>query len=102
MLEGLDAFAGTTYISESDISILREVQGQHISSFTLHVDPIINALGFTEMELNSAFAKDNQTPYEALLETAKQSDMNDNNFIRPDIAKARNMWKQYRDVQAKL
>lgn len=102
MLEGLDAFAGSCYLSESDISILREVHRRHISSFPAHVDTIIDALGFTEMELNSAFAKDNQTPYEALLETAQQSDMNDNRFIRPAIARARNMWKKYPDNQAKL
>lgn len=63
-----------------------------------HVDSFVEALGFTAMELNSAFAGDQTiTPYEALLETARQSELNDNRFIRPAIARARTMWKKYQN-----
>ncbi|KAF9889040.1 hypothetical protein FE257_008017 [Aspergillus nanangensis] len=102
ILEGLDAFAGTQYLTEEDISGLRKAHASCIASFGDHVSSIVDAFGFTESELNSAFARDNQTPYEALLETAQQSPLTDNRFIRPTILRARNLWKSYDGLGAKI
>jgi hypothetical protein len=102
MAEGLDAFAGAAYLSETDITNLRSAHQASVSSFGAHVDLIVEALGFAESELNSAFARDNQTAYEALLDTAQQSEMSDNRFIRPVVREARTLWKKYQGGQVKL
>lgn len=96
MIEGLAAFVGHDYLSSNDISNLRRAHETAISRFAgAHVDAVVDALGFTEYELNSVFARSDQTPYEGLLEVAKQSEMTDNTFIRPAMLEARNLWKKY-------
>lgn len=102
MLEGLDAFVGSNYLSESDISTLRIAHQTAISSFGQYVDVIVDALGFTESELNSVFARKDQTPYEALWESAKQSELSDNAFIRPILLHARGIWKKHQADRARL
>lgn len=101
-MENLEAFAGTDYLTEDDISHLRNMHRICISSFSDHIYAIVDALGFTETELNSAFAQNNQTPYEALLETAQQSTLSDNHFIRPTVLRARSLWKKYQGAKAKI
>ncbi|KAL4892054.1 hypothetical protein BDV59DRAFT_57060 [Aspergillus ambiguus] len=102
ILESLGAFAGTSYLTGEDISGLKDAHRSCIGSFSGYVQTIVNALGFTESELNSAFAREDQTPYEALLETAQQSELTDNRFIRPTISRARNIWKKYQGSGSKL
>ncbi|GES66337.1 hypothetical protein ATEIFO6365_0013030500 [Aspergillus terreus] len=102
ILESLGAFAGTNYLAQEDISSLRDTHRSCIASFSNHVQSIVDALGFTEIELNSAFARESQTPYEALVETARQSEMTDNRFVRPTILQARKLWKKYQGSASKL
>lgn len=95
MLEGLVAFAGSDYLSSSDVSSLRFAHDTAISTFAKHVDAVIEAFGFTQYELNSVFAQSDQTPYEGLLKEAKQSELTDNAFIRPTLLQARSLWKKH-------
>jgi hypothetical protein len=102
MLEGLEAFVGGEYLSRQDILSLRTAHRAAIFSFSGHVDSIVDALGFTEAELNSVFALKDKTPYQALWEIAQHSELSDNRFIRPTLLNARNLWKKYQGHQAKI
>jgi hypothetical protein len=95
MLDGLDAFTGTDYLSVDDITHLRSAHRASLFAFTSHVTSIVDAFGFTEFELDSVFARKDKTPYEALWDTAQESALTDNNFIRPELLRARSLWKQY-------
>ncbi|KIW25048.1 uncharacterized protein PV07_10721 [Cladophialophora immunda] len=96
MIEGLAAFAGESYLSAAHVSGLRAAYQDAIAAFaTAHADAVVAAFGFTEYELNSVFARADQTPYEGLLDVAKQSELTDNVFIRPTLLKARSLWKKY-------
>ncbi|KIW06485.1 uncharacterized protein PV09_02921 [Verruconis gallopava] len=61
-----------------------------------HVASIIDAYGLTEYELDSALARSNQTPYEALWEGAKKSEMSGAamSYLWPVMIGARQIWKQ--------
>ncbi|EXJ63786.1 hypothetical protein A1O7_00121 [Cladophialophora yegresii CBS 114405] len=96
IVENLAAFAGTDLLSAEDLANLRLAHKDAISIFAGNVDRVVDALGFTEYELNSVFARSSQTPYEGLLEVAKQSELTDNRFVRPMLLEARSLWKQYR------
>lgn len=95
MIDGLEVFVGSEYLSESDVANLRTAHRAAILSFSNHVKSIVDAFGFTEMELNSVFARKDKTPYEALWEIAQQSDLSDNRTIRPTLLHARSLWKRY-------
>ncbi|KAL3462504.1 acyl-CoA dehydrogenase/oxidase [Aspergillus heterothallicus] len=103
-LGGLEVFTGTEFISLGDITGLRDGLRKAIRIFTDHghVSSIVSAWGFTETELNSVFTRDGQTPYEALVETARASEMSDNQFIRAELIRARNLWKEYQQGRANL
>lgn len=55
----------------------------------------IDAYGFTEYEMDSALARAGQTPYEALLNGAKASEMNNMQHLWPMMVETRSLWKQY-------
>jgi hypothetical protein len=95
IIESLAAFAGTELLSAEDLANLRLAHKDAISVFTRNVDRVVEAFGFTEYELNSVFARSGQTPYDGLLEVAKQSELTDNHFIRPTLLEARSLWKKY-------
>lgn len=61
---------------------------------TNHVSQIIDAYGFTEYELDSALARADQTPYEALLEGARKSEMNNMQHLWPMMVDTRGIWKE--------
>lgn len=72
-----------------------------------HVAAIIDAYGLTEYELDSALARSNQTPYEALFEGAQKSEMSGRQIshLWPMMVDTRQTWKkieQERKEQAKL
>ncbi|KAH0827731.1 hypothetical protein FOPE_00185 [Fonsecaea pedrosoi] len=102
MLEGLEAFVGSEYLSEKDIQSLRTAHRDAISSFTQCVDPIIEAFGFTDTELNSVFTRKDRTPYEALWDIAQKSQLSDNSLIRPTILRARSLWRNYQGSRARM
>jgi acyl-CoA oxidase len=95
MVEGLAAFAGQSYLSPAEVSSLRRALEVAVANSAPHIDSLVEALGFTEFELDSVFARGDKTPYEALWEGAKQSELNDNAFIRPSLLYARNLWRKY-------
>lgn len=66
-----------------------------------HVQTIINAYGFTEFELDSALARSNQTPYEALLEGAMKSEMNHMQHLWPMMVDTRRIWQQMQQGKEK-
>jgi acyl-CoA oxidase len=59
-----------------------------------HAQAIIIAYGFTEFELDSALARNDQTPYEALLEGARKSEMNLMQHLWPMMVETRGIWRQ--------
>ncbi|KAI1612554.1 acyl-CoA dehydrogenase/oxidase C-terminal [Exophiala viscosa] len=72
-----------------------------------HVARIIDAYGFTEYELDSALARADETPYEALLNGAKKSEMNNMQHLWPMMVDTRRIWREVeqdkqRGQQAKL
>lgn len=74
---------------------------------TNHIATIIDAYGLTEYELDSALARSDQTPYEALLDGAKKSEMSGTQMshLWPMMVDTRRTWKKIEDerkTQAKL
>jgi len=104
MLDGVEAFVGIEYLSNHDIANLRTAHRVAIDNFSNHVQKLTDAFWFTEMELNSVFAREAENPYEALWELAQQSDLSDNQSIRPTLLHARSLWKKYQgsEDRAKL
>ena len=68
-----------------------------------HVAAIIDAYGLTEYEMDSALARADQTPYEALLEGAKRSEMSGEKMshLWPMMVDTRQIWKREK-AKAKL
>ena len=77
--------------------LLREAYAEALEDYaTNHVASIIDAYGLTEYELDSALAKADQTPYEALLEGAKRSEMSGAGMshLWPIMVDTRQIWKR--------
>lgn len=67
-------------------------------SATKHVANIVNdGFGFTEHELDSALARADQMPYEALFEGAQQSEMNDIQHLWLMFVDTRKTWQKLQD-----
>jgi acyl-CoA oxidase len=70
------SLAQALHLSREQQRFLRTAYDEALNDFAAsHVATIINAYGLTEYELDSALAKADQSPYEALLEGAKRSEM---------------------------
>jgi len=72
-----------------------------------HVGTTIDAYGLTEYELDSALARSDQTPYEALFDDAKRSEMSgmQMSHLWPMMVDTRQIWKRIeeeRNNKAKL
>ena len=69
-----------------------------------HVAKVIDALGFTEYEMESALARADKDPYESLLEGAQKSDLNDMQHLWPMLVETRSLWKHmgFESRKAKL
>ncbi|KAK5175464.1 uncharacterized protein LTR77_000603 [Saxophila tyrrhenica] len=70
---------------------------------TKHIDGIIEAYGFTEFELDSALARPDKNPYEALFEEgAVRSEMSGNGMshLWPMMVDTRNMWRRIEEEKA--
>jgi acyl-CoA oxidase len=61
-----------------------------------HTGAIIDAYGLTEYELDSALAKSDQSPYEALLDGAKKSEMSGTKMshLWPMMVETRQLWEK--------
>lgn len=93
---------GSYALSADQRQWLKEAYDDAIADITKHADQIVDAFGFTEWEMDSALAKKDQTPYEALLEGAKRSEMNSMQHLWPLIISTRNIWKEVNGRKAKL
>lgn len=81
---------------------LKEAYDDAIEELATHAGAVIEGFGFTEWEMDSALAKKDQTPYEALFEGAKRSEMNHMQHLQPLIISTRNIWKATQAEKAKL
>jgi acyl-CoA oxidase len=80
--------------------LLREAYAEALEDYAQnHVASIIDAYGMTEYELDSALAKSDQTPYEALLEGAKRSEMSGAGMshLWPLMVDTRQIWNRIED-----
>ena len=103
MLDGLDAFAGSDYLTKADIENIRNCYRNSLHELDAHVASFTQAFNFTQTELNSIFTiGDAKAIYEGLWDVARQSSLSDNRFIRPELLKARKLWKKYQTGAAKL
>lgn len=104
ILDGLDVFAGTGYLTKADVGNIRQCHRDSIDALDGHVVSFIQALNFSPTELNSVFATrgDDQATYKNLWDVARQSSLSDNRFIRPTLLESRQLWKKYRPQSAKL
>jgi acyl-CoA oxidase len=61
-----------------------------------HMDAIVTTYGLTEYELDSALARSNPTPYEALFEGAKNTEMSGMKMLHlwPVIVDTKHIWKK--------
>jgi acyl-CoA oxidase len=83
--------------------VLREAYAQALSDYAEnHVASIIDAYGLTEYELDSALARADQTPYEALLDGAKKSEMSGAGMshLWPIMVDTRQTWKRLEEEKA--
>lgn len=85
---------GDTGISQAQRDLLREAYDSAIEKFVPHSKTIIDGFGFTEFEMDSALARSDMNPYEALFQGAQKSEMNQMQHLRPLIISARSIWKQ--------
>ena len=70
-----------------------------------HLAEVIEAYGFTEYELDSALARSDKEPYEALFEEgAQRSEMSGNGMAHlwPVMVDTRQTWKRIEAEKAKL
>ena len=83
--------------------LLREAYAEALEDYaTNRVASIVEAYGLTEYELDSALAKADQTPYEALLEGAKRSEMSGAGMshLWPIMVDTRQMWKRIEEEKS--
>ena len=79
-------------LTEKERDLLSCAYDTAIATLGAHVKTIIHAYGFTDWEMNSALARPDVDPYEALLQGAKDSEMNHVQDLWPLIIDARAIW----------
>ena len=86
----------------SQLSSLRAAYDEAINDFAdNHVQTVVEAYGLTEYELDSAFARADQTPYEAIFEGAKRSEMSGEGVrhLWPLMVETRGLWKKIEEEE---
>jgi hypothetical protein len=79
---------------------LKAALEKSIADFEPHLYTILEAFSFTPLETKSTLCPVDKTPYEAIVDWTKGSELNDNSFMRPTILDIRSTWKKVE--QAKL
>ncbi|ODH48454.1 hypothetical protein GX48_05431 [Paracoccidioides brasiliensis] len=87
-------------LTESQRKTLSSAYDRAIDTLSGYAKSIIDAYGFTEFEMDSALARADMDPYEALFAGAKNSEMNNMRDIWPTIVDARRIWGRL-DAQKK-
>jgi acyl-CoA oxidase len=96
MLQGAHKELFDSYaLSPDQRTWLKRAFDDAIEELDKYVKTIIDAYGFTEWEMDSALAKKDKSPYEALWEGAKNSEMNNLLHLRPLIISTREIWKEF-------
>jgi hypothetical protein len=93
-------------LSSEQREMLRQVESEILLDYAPnHVDEIVKAYGFTQYEMHSALARVDKTPYEALLEGAKKSEMSELDWQRreaiPVILEVTNLWRKIEEGETK-
>ena len=98
------SLANALPLSQSQHRTLRQAKSAAIERLKAdHLETIIDAYGFTEYEMDSALARADMEPYEALLEEgAKRSEMSGNGMshLWPMMVDTRHMWKRIEEEKA--
>jgi acyl-CoA oxidase len=98
------SLANALPLSQSQHKSLRLAKSSAIDDLaTNHLDQIIEAYNFTEFELDSAMARSDKTPYEALFEEgAVRSEMSGNGMshLWPMMVDTRQMWRRIEEEKA--
>ncbi|KAJ3529548.1 hypothetical protein NM208_g9704 [Fusarium decemcellulare] len=81
-------------ITSTNRDLLKQAYDSALNQFAPLVGDIIEGFGFTEFELDSALARSDLDPYEALLDGAKNSEMNASRHLWPIIIGATKIWKE--------
>ncbi|KMP01882.1 acyl-coenzyme A oxidase 1 [Coccidioides immitis RMSCC 2394] len=89
-------------LTEHQRKTLVSAYDQAIETLAEHSKSIIEAYGFTDFEMDSALARPDMDPYEALWQGARQSEMNNFREIWPLIVDARKIWRRLEEEKAKL
>jgi acyl-CoA oxidase len=80
------------------LSALRSAYDSALKNFVEegHAEKLVDSWGLTEYEMDSALARASESPYEALWEGAKASEMSGDGMkdVRPTIVSARGLWKE--------
>lgn len=87
-------------LTESQRRSLSSAYDKAIETLAGNSKTIIDGYGFTDFEMDSALARPDMDPYQALLEGAKNSEMNDMREIWPEIVDARKIWGRIEAEQA--
>ena len=84
--------------STDAISALRSAYATSLTDFSESAAQLVSAWGLTAYELDSALARSDKTPYEALWEGAKGSEMNEmGQDVKGVIRGARGVWKDLKE-----
>ena len=98
------SLASALPLSQSQRKSLRLANSAVIEDFkSNHLADVIEAYGFTEYEMDSALARSDKEPYEALFEEgAKRSEMSGNGMshLWPMMVETRQMWKRIEEEKA--
>lgn len=98
------SLASALPLSQAQHKTLRLAKSAVIEEITTnHLADVIEAYGFTEFELDSALARSDKNPYEALFEEgAVRSEMSGNamSHLWPMMVDTRNMWRRIEEEKA--
>ena len=98
------SLASALPLSQSQWKTLRLAKTAAVDNLaSKHLDQIIDAYGFTEFELDSALARSDKEPYEALFEEgAMRSEMSGNGMshLWPMMVDTRQLWRKIEEEKA--
>ena len=63
--------------------------------FEPHMYTFLEAFSFTPFETKRTLCPVGKTPYEAIVDWVKGSELNDNSFMRPTILNVRSLYKKH-------
>jgi hypothetical protein len=101
-MNGLSTFAGSSYLDYNQVQSLKAAYEKSLVEFEPHVFSLLEAFSFTPLETKSTLCPVDKTPYEALVDWCKGSELNDTESMRPTILEIRSLWKQHQASPSRL